>query len=81
MATVALVMLPFFSSAIVPAEKMGQGIRQFVEYQPVTSIIETLRGFLNGTPNTGYTITALAWCVAITVVGYMWASSMFKKRA
>ena len=31
-----LIMLPFFSSAIVPAAKMGQGIRQFAEFQPFT---------------------------------------------
>ena len=49
MATVPLVMLPFFSSAIVPAAKMGQGIRQFAEYQPFTPIIESLRGLLAGT--------------------------------
>src|SRR6185437_7032083 len=36
MATVPLIMLPFFSSAIVPADKMGQGVRQFAEYQPFT---------------------------------------------
>jgi ABC-2 type transport system permease protein len=81
LASVPLVMLPFFSSAIVPADKMGQGIRQFAEYQPFTPIIETLRGFLNGAPATGDVIAALAWCVGIALVGYLWASSTFKKRA
>ncbi|MFC7531542.1 ABC transporter permease [Actinoplanes sp. GCM10030250] len=81
MAAVPLVMLPFFSSAIVPAEKMGAGVRQFAEYQPFTPIIETLRGFLNGSPATGDLIAALAWCTGIAVVGYLWASATFKKRA
>jgi ABC-2 type transport system permease protein len=81
LATVPLVMLPFFSSAIAPADKMGQGLRQFAEYQPFTPIIETVRGLLNGTPSTGYAITAIAWCVGIAVVGYLWASATFKKRA
>ena len=80
MATVPLVMLPFFSSAIVPAAKMGQGIRQFAEYQPFTPIIESLRGLLNGTPSTGYVIAALAWCAGIAVVGYAWAVITFRKR-
>jgi ABC-2 type transport system permease protein len=80
MATVPLVMLPFFSSAIVPAAKMGQGIRQFAEYQPFTPIIESLRGLLNGTPSTGYVIAALAWCAGIAVVGYAWAVATFRKR-
>ena len=81
LAAVPLVMLPFFSSAIVPAEMMGQGVRQFAQYQPFTPIIETLRGFLNGAPQTGDVIAALAWCVGIALVGYLWASSTFKKRA
>jgi ABC-2 type transport system permease protein len=81
LASVPLVMLPFFSSAIVPADKMGQGVRQFAEYQPFTPIIETLRGFLDGAPATGDVIAALAWCVGIALVGYLWASSTFKKRA
>ncbi|MEU4290237.1 ABC transporter permease [Kribbella sp. NPDC026596] len=81
LAAVPLIMLPFFSSAIVPADKMGAGVRQFAEYQPFTPIIETLRGFLNGSPQSGDVIAALAWCVGIALVGYLWASSTFKKRA
>lgn len=81
LATVPLIMLPFFSSAIVPADKMGAGIKQFAQYQPFTSIIETMRGLLNGAPDTSDAITAIAWCVGIALVGYLWASSTFKKRA
>ena len=81
LAAVPLVMLPFFSSAIVPAEKMGPGVKQFAEYQPFTPIIETMRGLLNGTPHAGDVIPAICWCVGIAVVGYLWASATFKKRA
>jgi ABC-2 type transport system permease protein len=81
LAAVPLIMLPFFSSAIVPAEKMGPGVRQFAEYQPFTPIIETLRGLLAGTPSSSDAITAVAWCVGISLVGYFWARSTFTKRA
>jgi ABC-2 type transport system permease protein len=81
LASVPLVMLPFFSSAIVPADKMGPGLREFAEYQPFTPIIETIRGLLAGAPDTGDAIIAIAWCVGIAVAGYLWASSLFKKRA
>ena len=81
MATVPVVMLPFFSSAIVPAAKMGQGVRQFAEYQPFTPIIETLRGLLAGAPSAGYLAAALAWCAGIGIVGYVWAVATFRKRA
>jgi len=81
LSAVPLVMLPFFSSAIVPANKMGAGIRQFAEYQPFTPIIESLRGLLNGGPATSDVVTAVAWCVGIALVGYLWAVSTFRKRA
>jgi ABC-2 type transport system permease protein len=45
---VPLLLLPFVSSAVVPAAKMGQGIRQFAQYQPFAPIIESLRGLLAG---------------------------------
>jgi ABC-2 type transport system permease protein len=80
LATVPLIMLPFFSSAIVPADKMGQGVRQFAEYQPFTPIIESLRGLLAGSPSGGYAAAALAWCVGIAVVGYVWSLATFQKR-
>jgi ABC-2 type transport system permease protein len=81
MAVVPLLLLPFVSSAVVPAAKMGQGIRQFAEYQPFTPIIESLRGLLAGTPSGGYTAAALAWCAGIALVGYVWSRATFSRRA
>ena len=81
LAVVPLILLPFVSSAVVPAAKMGQGIRQFAEYQPFTPIIESLRGLLAGTPSAGYTAVALAWCAGIALTGYLWALTTFKRRA
>lgn len=80
-ALVPLIMLPFFSSAIVPADKMGPGIREFARYQPFTSIIESVRGFFVGVPNTSQTVAAILWSLGIAVVGYAWARSKFSKRA
>ncbi|MFE7741525.1 ABC transporter permease [Nocardia sp. NPDC057455] len=81
MTVVPLIMLPFVSSAIVPADQMGQGIRQFAQYQPFTPIIEALRGFVSGHPSGGYTAAALAWCAGFTLVGYLWSRATFNKRA
>jgi len=78
---VPLILLPFLSSAIVPAAKMGQGVRQFAEYQPFTPIIESLRGLLASTPSGGYAAAALAWCAAIALAGYLWSRATFSKRA
>jgi ABC-2 type transport system permease protein len=81
LAVVPLILLPFVSSAIVPAAKMGPGVRQFAEYQPFTPIIESLRGLLAGTPSAGYAAAALAWCAGIALAGYLWALATFKRRA
>ena len=80
MATVPLVMLPFFSSAIVPAAKMGQGIRQFAEYQPFTPIIETVRGLLAGGHVATATLwTAVAWCLGLALLGWLWARASYRR--
>lgn len=81
MAAVPLMLLPFLSSAFVPAGTMGPGVRQFAEYQPFTPIIETLRGLLTGTPSAGTAVTAVAWCLGLTLAGYLWARANFTKRA
>jgi len=78
---VPLILLPFVSSAVVPAAKMGQGVRQFAQYQPFTPIIESLRGLLASTPSGGYAAAALAWCAGIALVGYLWALATFRRRA
>ena len=79
--TVPLIMLPFFSSAIVPTNEMGAGIREFAHYQPFTSMIESIRGFLIGAPNTGQTLAAIGWSLGIALVGYIWARSKFNAQA
>ncbi|MFE0605857.1 ABC transporter permease [Streptomyces sp. NPDC058892] len=81
LATVPLIMLPFLSSAFVPADTMGTGVRQFAEYQPFTPIIETLRGLLLGSVSSGDAIATVAWCVGFIVLGYAWSVSAFNKRA
>ena len=78
---VPLLLLPFVSSAVVPAAKMGQGVRQFAEYQPFTPVIESLRGLLAGTPSGGYAAAALAWCAGIALAGYLWSRATFSQRA
>lgn len=75
------IMLPFLSSAFVPADTMGAGVRQFAEYQPFTPIIESPRGLLVGDPSSGDAIAAVARCLGFALVGYGWAVSTFTRRA
>jgi ABC-2 type transport system permease protein len=71
--------LPFVSSAFVPTDTMPVGVRAFAEYQPFTSIIDTLRGLLTGGPIGSHGIVALAWCVAIAILGFVWAVKLYNR--
>ena len=75
------VLLPFLSSAFVPATSMSPGLRQFAEYQPFTPITETLRGLLLGGHIGSQWISAVGWCVGLTVVGYVASRRLFDRRA
>ena len=75
-----LTLLPFLGSGFVPTESMPTGLRQFAEYQPFTPIMETLRALLTGAPVGNHLWWAIAWCAAIALAGYLWATKMYNKR-
>lgn len=70
---------PFISSGFVPPDTMPAGVRWFAENQPFTSMIETLRGLLLGTPLGNSAYIATGWCVAIALVGYLWARAAYNR--
>jgi len=74
-----LVFLPFLGSGFVPTDSMPTGLRWFAEYQPFTPVIETVRGLLLGTPIGNSAAVAIAWCAAITLVGYLWAKKLYNR--
>jgi len=74
-----LMLMPFLGSGFVPTDSMPLGIRWFAEYQPFTPIIETLRGLLMGTPIGSSGALAVAWCVAITLLGFVWSVRLYER--
>ncbi|WP_233532683.1 ABC transporter permease [Antrihabitans sp. YC2-6] len=78
--TFFLMFLPYVSSAFVPPETMPTWLHWVARNQPVTPIIETLRGLLMGTEIGNNAALAVAWCVAIGVAGYVWSAVLFKQR-
>jgi ABC-2 type transport system permease protein len=74
-----LVFLPFLGSGFVPTDSMPAGLRWFAEYQPFTPIIETVRGLLLGTAIGNSAVIAVAWCVGITLVGYLWSRKLYNR--
>jgi ABC-2 type transport system permease protein len=74
-------LLPFTSSAFVRPDSMPVGIRWFASYQPFTPVIDTLRGLLLGTPIDNSAILAVAWCVVLALVGYLWARAAYNRNS
>ncbi len=56
---------------------MPAWLQWFAQYQPFTPFIETLRGLLLGTPIGANGLISIAWCVVITVGGYVWARALY----
>jgi ABC-2 type transport system permease protein len=75
-----LILLPFISSAFVPTATMPGPVRAFAENQPVTSIVNAIRNLLAGQPVGTDIWIALAWCVAILVVAYVFAMRTYRRR-
>ncbi|MCR2806369.1 ABC transporter permease [Paenibacillus soyae] len=75
-----LIFLPFISSAFVPTDSMPTAVRVFAENQPVTSIVESIRALLSGQPVGNDIWIALAWCVGIMIIAYIFAMRVYKRR-
>ena len=74
-----LLLLPFFGSGFVPTDSMPDPLRWFADNQPFTPIMETLRRLLVGGEIGSTGLVAVVWCVAITVVGYVWALRLYDR--
>ncbi|GLY97375.1 ABC transporter permease [Actinoplanes sp. NBRC 103695] len=75
-----ILFLPYLSSAFVPVETMPAVLRGFAEHQPLTPVIETLRGLMIGTPVAAEAATAVAWFGGILVVAFLTAGVLFTRR-
>jgi ABC-2 type transport system permease protein len=55
-------------------------VRAFAEHQPVTSIVNAIRDLFTQQPVGTDIWTALAWCVGVLVVAYMFANISYRRR-
>jgi ABC-2 type transport system permease protein len=75
-----LIFLPFLSSAFVPTGTMPGPVRAFAEHQPVTSIVNAIRELFTQQPVGGDVWIAVAWCVGILVVAYVFAIAAYRRK-
>jgi ABC-2 type transport system permease protein len=78
--TFFVIFLPYPSSAFVPIDTMPGWIQGFAERQPVTPVVESLRGLLLDGPVGSDAAFALAWSAAILVVSIGLCILLFRGR-
>ncbi|MFC4554750.1 ABC transporter permease [Georgenia faecalis] len=76
--TFAVLFLPYLSSAFVPTETMPRALQGFAEHQPITLVVEAVRGLLLGTPTTTAG-AAVLWCAALAAAGATGAAVLFRR--
>lgn len=75
-----LIFLPFISSAFVPTDSMPGPVAWFAENQPVTSTVNTIRALFAEQPVGSDIWNALAWLVAILVIAYAFAITIYRRK-
>ena len=71
--------LTFASTAFVQTDGMPGWLRAFADHQPLTQIIDTVRGFLLDQPVGSAGWQALAWCVGILLVFVPLSVSLYRR--
>jgi ABC-2 type transport system permease protein len=72
--------LPYPSSAFVPVATMPGWIQGFARHQPVTVVVETLRGLLLDIPNRPSAQPAILWCLGILLASMGLSAVLFRLR-
>lgn len=76
-----LLFLPYLSSAFVPTDTMPGWLQGVANNQPITPVIETIRGLLTGTPIHLSAWWAIGWCSAILLLAFVWSLTTFRRKA
>ena len=84
-ATFVFMFVPYLSTAFVPARTMTAVLRPIAANQPVTAVIETMRGLWMGRTTTGASlgheaVLAVVYCAAILIAAFAAAARLFRRR-
>lgn len=74
-------LLTMLSTGMAPVESFPEWLHPFVQYQPVSQVTETLRGFATGHVVASNLVTSVAWCVGMLVVFGVLAARMQRRTA
>lgn len=79
MTFVVMMPLAFGSSAFVPVETMPGWLQPIIRHQPVTVIVDAVRGLLLNQPTDNAPWQALAWCLGIVAVCIPLSVSLYRR--
>jgi len=77
--TFLVLFLPYLSSAFVPVDTLPAALRGLATHQPVTPVIETLRGLLTD-GSTSTWPAALLWSTGLLLIGFVASLALFRRR-
>jgi ABC-type Na+ efflux pump permease subunit len=75
-----LMFIAYASRVFAPVRAMPRWLRGFAANQPITPVIETVRGLLLGHPAGSHLWLALAWCSGIMIVSAASSAALFQRR-
>ncbi|AUS77018.1 multidrug ABC transporter permease [Actinoalloteichus sp. AHMU CJ021] len=73
--------LPYLSTAFMPADNLPGFLRGFAEHQPVTLVIEALRGLATSAPDSTTLTHSLLWLVGLGVGATLLTARLFDRAA
>ncbi|WP_341946252.1 ABC transporter permease [Microbacterium sp. LWH11-1.2] len=76
-----LLFLPYLSSAFVPVASMPAWLQPVAAHQPITPIVETIRGLLTDAPLQSEPWWAIGWCLVILLIAVTWGAWLFRRKA
>jgi ABC-2 type transport system permease protein len=79
--TFGVTFLPYLSSAFVPTDTMPAWLQPIADHNPITPMIETVRGLFMGAPVGDAWWQTIAWFGGILVVAWVAAALLFKRQA
>lgn len=72
--------LTFASGAFAPTDTLAEWIKPFAQNQPITHVIEAVRGLMIGTDIGSSGWLAVVWCVGSIIVAMPVAAYLFRKK-
>jgi ABC-2 type transport system permease protein len=73
-----ILFLPYVSSAFAPVETMPGWVQGFAGHQPITPLIDTIRGLLLGSSTESWWI-AVVWCLGILTVSAIGSAVLWRR--